>query len=159
MKRGPIAVVAAIAGLASALGLHTSGSSTPLVSGSNSPASPTTTSPPPKGTKHPQPPVSTSPGGVPAGKRSMTGTTYQYGYGQLAVRVTAGPTRITGLSVVGLQTAESYSQQLANQVIPMLRNEVLSAQSARVNGISGATYTSEAYLYSVQSALDKMHIK
>jgi uncharacterized protein with FMN-binding domain len=41
----------------------------------------------------------------------------------------------------------------------MLRSEVLSAQSARVNAISGATYTSEAYTASVQSALDTLAAK
>ena len=83
----------------------------------------------------------------------------QYGYGQLAVRVTVNGTRIIAVDTVGLQTAESYSQQIASQVIPLLHNEVLAAQSAQVNGFSGATYTTEAYLYSLQSALDKLHIK
>jgi uncharacterized protein with FMN-binding domain len=41
----------------------------------------------------------------------------------------------------------------------MLRAEVLSAQGATINGISGATYTSESYAQSLQSALDKLHIK
>ncbi len=62
------------------------------------------------------------------------------------------------VGVANLQTAESYSQSLAQQVIPILRNEVLAAQSAKVNVISGATYTSEAYLYSLQSALDQLHL-
>jgi uncharacterized protein with FMN-binding domain len=41
----------------------------------------------------------------------------------------------------------------------MLRSEVLSAQSATIDGISGATYTSASYAQSLQSALDKLHIK
>jgi uncharacterized protein with FMN-binding domain len=40
----------------------------------------------------------------------------------------------------------------------MLKSEVLSAQSANVNTISGATYTSQAYLASLQSALDRLHV-
>jgi uncharacterized protein with FMN-binding domain len=48
---------------------------------------------------------------------------------------------------------------LANRAIPVLRNEVLSAQSARIQAVSGATYTSEAYAQSVQAALDKAHFK
>jgi uncharacterized protein with FMN-binding domain len=58
-----------------------------------------------------------------------------------------------------LKTAEQFSQQLAVQAIPVLRNEVLSAQSARIQAVSGATYTSEAYAQSVQAALDKAHFK
>lgn len=75
------------------------------------------------------------------------------------MRVTASGKHITDVAVKKLQVADSYSGQLAHQVIPMLRSEVLSAQKARINGISGATYTSEAYAQSVQSALDKLHLQ
>jgi uncharacterized protein with FMN-binding domain len=93
-------------------------------------------------------------GGYTAG--TATGATEQYGYGQLAVRVTVRSGKIVSVAVPLIQTAESYSQQLAAQVIPMLRNEVLSAQSAQINGVSGATYTSQAYATSLQAALDKL---
>ena len=82
-----------------------------------------------------------------------------YGYGELATRVTISHGRITGVSVPVLKTAEQFSQQLAAQAIPVLRNEVLSAQSARIQAVSGATYTSEAYARSVQAALDQAHFK
>lgn len=90
--------------------------------------------------------------------RSAVGAIERYGYGALSVRVTVRGNRIENVTVNGLQAAEQYSQQLAAQVIPMLHSEVLSAQSARINGISGASYTSQAYALSVQSALDKLHI-
>ena len=80
-----------------------------------------------------------------------------YGYGELSTKVSVSGGRITGVSVPVLKTAEQYSQQLAAQVIPTLRNEVLAAQSARIQAVSGATYTSEAYAQSVQAALDKAH--
>ena len=67
--------------------------------------------------------------------------------------------RITGIAVPVLRTAEQYSQQLAAQVIPTLRSEVLAAQSTRINAVSGATYTSQAYALSVQAALDKAHFR
>jgi uncharacterized protein with FMN-binding domain len=74
----------------------------------------------------------------------------------LAVEVTARSGRITGLSTVGLQIAEPFSQQLAQKAIPILRAEVLRAQSANVAVVSGATYTSDAYLFSIQAALDRL---
>lgn len=92
------------------------------------------------------------------GTRSATGALEQYGYGQLSVTVTVSGSRVVGVSVAQLQTAEQYSQEVAQYAIPTLRNEVLSAQSARISSVSGATYTSEAYAYSVQSALDKLHV-
>ena len=83
----------------------------------------------------------------------------QYGYGELSVKVTVRGGQIVAVSVPVLRTAEPYSQQLAVQVIPMLKNEVLTAHSARIQGVSGATYTSAAYAQSIQSALDKLHAR
>jgi len=137
-KRGRMIGLAAVAGFGVAVGLHTSGSSVVALPAAT----------PVRSTHQPSPTLT----------RSATGTVEQYGYGQLAVRATVRGTRITGLSVVGLQTAESYSQQIAAQVLPILRREVLAAQRAQVNGITGATYTTVAYLRSIQAALDKLHM-
>jgi uncharacterized protein with FMN-binding domain len=90
---------------------------------------------------------------------TVTGPAEQYGYGELAVRVTIRGSRITGLTVPLIRTAEPFSQQLASQAIPVLRNEVLSAQGTNINAVSGATYTSQAYATSVQAALDQLHFK
>ena len=99
-----------------------------------------------------------TPAGPMAG-RSALGPAEQYGYGVLDVKVTESGTRITDVSVPLLQTAEPTSQQISEQAIAMLRAEVLSAQSARVDAISGATYTSAAYLSSLQAAIDKLHAR
>jgi uncharacterized protein with FMN-binding domain len=77
----------------------------------------------------------------------------------MAVKVTIVNNHIVGLSVSTLQTLESYSQQLEQYAVPILKAEVLAVQSTSVNAISGATYTSEAYAYSIQSALDALHFK
>jgi len=90
--------------------------------------------------------------------RTAIGPAEQYGYGSLAVQVTATGSRITDVTVQNLQTAEQYSQQLAAAVIPMLRSQVLKAQSANINGVTGATYTSQAYALSLQAALSKLRI-
>ncbi len=91
-------------------------------------------------------------------RRTAVGALENYGYGILSVRVTVLGSRIESVAVQRLQTAEQYSQQLAAQAIPMLHSEVLSAQSAQINGISGASYTSQAYALSLQSALDRLHV-
>jgi uncharacterized protein with FMN-binding domain len=82
-----------------------------------------------------------------------------YGYGELATRVAISGGRITAVSVPVLKTAEQFSQELADRSIPVLRHEVLAAQSAHIQAVSGATYTSDAYARSVQAALDKAHVK
>jgi FMN-binding domain len=96
---------------------------------------------------------------VPGSVRQVTGVVEQYGYGELAVTVTVRGSQITDVSVPVLRTAEPYSQQLAAQVLPMLKREVLAAHSARIYAVSGATYTSQAYADSIQSALDKLHLR
>ncbi|MGO9148706.1 MAG: FMN-binding protein [Acidimicrobiales bacterium] len=151
MRRAPAVVIAGAAGFAGIVAMH-AGRAPSFLSGTGPPApvrsSPTTTGP------------STTPAVSPTGAAATAlGTSEQYGYGVLAVKVTVRGSRITDVSVARLQTAEQYSQRLAQQVIPVLRNEVLSAQSTHINGISGATYTSEAYAYSVQSALDLLGVK
>ena len=102
-----------------------------------------------------------TPGAVALGqpKTGGTGAVVPYGYGELSVKVTMRNGRIAAVSVPVLRTAEPYSQQLALQVIPMLKAEVLAAHSAQIHGVSGATYTSAAYARSIQSALDKLHAR
>ena len=158
-RRAAIAVAATTSALAGAIGLDLGGSHLPALSVAppTHPTAPTTSAPSGPTTATSTTTTTTSP--PPPGVHSALGHTYQYGYGQLAVRVTVNGSTITKVETVGLRTAESYSQQLAQHVIPLLRHEVLAAQSARVNGFSGATYTSEAYLYSLQSALDQLHVK
>lgn len=90
--------------------------------------------------------------------RSAVGASENYSYGVLSVAVTVRGNRIENVTIKGLHAPAQYSQQLAAQVIPTLRSEVLSTQSARIYGVSGASYTSQAYALSVQSALDKLHV-
>jgi FMN-binding domain len=91
--------------------------------------------------------------------RSAVGPDLQFGYGALDVKVTVSGTRITDVSVPSLQTAEPTSQQISEQAIPILRSEALAAQGARIDAVSGATYTSAAYAQSLQAALDRLHVK
>jgi hypothetical protein len=161
MKRaGWYVVVGAAAGFASVAGLHGSGHAGPLVldpakpAGTGGTASPAASAPAQAGAAGPTAqPASSGPA------RRATGRVEQYGYGELSVTVTVHGSQITAVSVPLLRTADQYSQQLAQQVIPMLRSEVLQVHSARINGISGATYTSVAYAQSIQSALDKLHVR
>jgi len=56
-------------------------------------------------------------------------------------------------STVSVRTARSYI--INAQVLPLLKQEVLQAQSANIDSVSGATITSRAYLTSLQSAVNK----
>ena len=162
MKRYPAVIAATVAGLAGILTFHSRGSSQlsgalPVSARSAGRSTTTTAAPAPAGPAAPASTTTTSQATAASG--SAVGTLEQYGYGELSVRVVASGGKITDAQIVQLQTDASYSQQIAVQVIPYLRREVLSAQSAQIDGISGATYTSEAYAMSVQSALDQLHLR
>ncbi|MCU4186254.1 FMN-binding protein [Acidiferrimicrobium sp. IK] len=92
--------------------------------------------------------------------RSAVGADTQYPYGDLAVEVKATGNHITDLIVTRLNDGGAgQSEFIDHQAIPLLRRQVLAAQTTNINGVSGATYTSQAYVDSVQSALDKLGIK
>ncbi len=166
MKRAPWYLVAgAVAGFAGVIGLNSRPAATsalPVPKGAGGAAGGAQSGAAGQngaGRSHSSQPAPVAPAGPTGPARTATGAMEQYGYGELAVRVTVHGNRITGITVPAIRTAEQYSQQLATQVIPMLKSQVLAADSARINGVSGATYTSEAYAYSLQSALDKLHFK
>ncbi len=129
--------------------------STQPAAGAGAPSTTAPSSTAPSSTAPSTAPTTTAPATT---TRTAVGPAEQYGYGSLAVQVTATGSRITDVTVQNLQTAEQYSQQLAAAVIPMLRSQVLKAQSANINGVTGATYTSQAYALSLQAALSKLRI-
>ncbi len=155
MRRAPLVLVATAAGLTGVLTFHPrrpSNSAVTTTPTSNPTGSSSTTTPAGGAAAGPAAPApAAGPGSASKGK------VVQYGYGELGALVTVSGKKITDVSVPTLLTADSYSQQIAQYVIPMLRHEVLAAQSSKVQTIAGATYTSMAYLDSVQSALDHLH--
>jgi uncharacterized protein with FMN-binding domain len=99
--------------------------------------------------------ASSQPTASPAtASKTITGPAISYFYGTAQVQVTLVNGRITDVVALQLPT-EGRSGGISQAVEPMLRSEVLSAQSAQIDLISGATYTSEAYATSLQGALDQ----
>lgn len=150
MKRALLLVLAGtVAGFAGVLSFHTRPATMtqPGVGTGGTPAGTPAAPPPAYGV--------VGPGAV----RSAVGASEQFGYGLLDVKVTVSGTRITDVSVPTLEVAEFTSQQICEQAIPLLRSEVLTAQSARIDAVSGATFTSEAYAASLQAALGALHMK
>jgi uncharacterized protein with FMN-binding domain len=74
------------------------------------------------------------------------------------VQITVQAGKITDVTALQLTDAERKSVQISNRAAPLLRTEVLAAQSADVQTISGATVTSDAYLNSLQAALDAANL-
>ncbi|MCX4583380.1 FMN-binding protein [Streptomyces sp. NBC_01481] len=87
--------------------------------------------------------------------RSVTGSTVQTKYGPVQVRITLSGDRITAASAVQSPSETPRSRDISSTAIPTLNQRTLSAQSADIDAVSGASYTSEGYIGSLQSALDK----
>jgi uncharacterized protein with FMN-binding domain len=91
-----------------------------------------------------------------AATRSATGPDIPYRYGDLQLRVTEKGSTITKIQILSDGAADSRSAEINSQALPLLQQEAMSAQSANIDGVSGATYTSAAYAQALQSALDQM---
>ena len=76
-------------------------------------------------------------------------------FGPVQVQVTVSGGSITDVTALQLTNADGRSVQISNRAAPILRDEVLASQSAQVSNVSGATYTTLAYLESLQFALDQ----
>lgn len=90
---------------------------------------------------------------------AFTGTQIQTPYGTIQVKAEISGGRITNVVPLQMTDRGSTSVEIDQQAVPMLRSEVLSSQSAQVDMISGATYTTQGYLTSLQAALDAAHFK
>ncbi len=86
---------------------------------------------------------------------TFTGQTAQTQYGPVQVQITVSGGKLTGVTALQLTNDGGRSVQISQQAAPILRQEALQAQSAQIQAVSGATYTSHGYVTSLQSAIDQ----
>ena len=86
---------------------------------------------------------------------TYTGASVSTRYGNVQVAVTVAGDRITDVTPLLLTNASARSVHISNRAAPIVHDEVIASQSAKVSNVGGATYTTHAYLASVQSALDQ----
>lgn len=91
--------------------------------------------------------------------RHITGQAVSTPYGVVQVKVTVRGSKIINVGFVQLTAFDERSQQINSYAAPQLLRETLAAQSANIDGVSGATYTSDGYRQSLQSALDKAGVR
>lgn len=92
---------------------------------------------------------------APSGTKTITGDAADTRYGPVQVAVTFNGKKITKIQVVEYPTESGRDREINSYAIPALNREAMSAQSANIDGVSGATYTTEGYQQSLQSAIDK----
>ncbi|AMM20774.1 FMN-binding protein [Frondihabitans sp. PAMC 28766] len=86
---------------------------------------------------------------------TFDGTTAETQYGPVQVSIVVASGKITDVKALQLTDQGGRSVEISNDAAPVLRTEALSAQSAKIQSVSGATFTSEGYITSLQSAIDK----
>jgi uncharacterized protein with FMN-binding domain len=172
-KRGAIALTLTIAALVLLLQFKTPttdqpiglavGDTTPAIVESAqtdpnaTPEAPVATEPP---TAASQPQATTKPQATAAPNKAASATVdggaVQTPYGPVQVEVTVQNGQIVDVQALQLPSEDRHSRSISQAVEPMLREAALQAQSANINLVSGATYTSMGYARSLQSALDQV---
>ncbi|SCL70987.1 FMN-binding protein [Micromonospora chersina] len=98
-------------------------------------------------------------GGTSGGSGTATGSVAQTRWGPVQVRITVSGGKITDVTAVQVPDGNHRDQEINDYAVPILRQEALAAQSARIDTVSGATVTSDGYRESLQSAVDAAHLK
>ena len=171
MRRAIVAGTATVSGIVLLLGLkpHSSGSAlgTSSFSIGSGASAPTTTTAPATGSggsggtsgqsSPPSPAPASSARTTPAtsGTKVVTGDAADTRYGPVQLQVTFSGKKISSINVLEYPTESFRDQQINSYALPILNQEAMSAQSAHIDVVSGATYTSDGYAQSLQSAIDK----
>ena len=104
-------------------------------------------------------PASSTEGTQAAGPaKTVTGAAWPTIYGPVQVKVTVKAGKVTAVTAVEYPTGTPRDEQINAFAIPQLNSEALAAGSAKIDTVSGATYTSGGYVGSLQNALDKAGI-
>lgn len=86
---------------------------------------------------------------------TYTGAAASTRFGAVQVAITVEGGHITAVDVPRYPASNSRDRQINERALPVLTSETISAQSAQIDMVSGATYTSRGYLQSLQSAIDE----
>jgi uncharacterized protein with FMN-binding domain len=172
MKRVLITLTATVIGLVALLSYKTHGHLTASGSGLPSAGLPvtststtgsgsgaTSTSAPPDPSATGGSPTASSTASTSSSSATYTGTAITTRYGVVQVQVTVAGSKITNVAFVQLTAFDGRSQRINSGAAPILLQETLSAQSAQIDSVSGASYTSAGYDESLQSALDQAGIR
>jgi uncharacterized protein with FMN-binding domain len=165
LLRASLTLGGTIAGIAALIALKFHPAASSLAAGTS--AAPVTTGTPAvstaparAGTSGSTKPTGTGKSGANGSTQSTTARTFTgavdntpYGPMQVAIGVASG--KITKITVVQQTNTGSESQQIDSGAIPKLTSEALAAQSAKIDAVSGASYTSAGYIQSLQSAIDQ----
>ncbi|MFD6311141.1 FMN-binding protein [Streptomyces nigra] len=149
VRRAAVVATSSVAGLVLLLSLKPHHTTLPALAGTGPGAA--TSSPAPGSGRAGHSPTSSGGGATGA----FTGAVEQTPYGPVQVAVTLSHGKLADVRPLQTPGGDARSRAIADYAVPMLTREALGAQSADIQAVSGASYTSEGYMRSLQSALDK----
>ncbi len=182
MRRAIVATAGTVVGLVALLSYKSSGphtgqrvqvnggqsapvsSTVPPAATGPAPAGPATTGPTTSGPATTAPattapsataPPTTAPPVAASAERTYDGQDIQYVYGDIVVKATLRGGRILNVSVPQNDAVDGRSQMINSYAVPILEQEAVAAQGVNINVVSGATFTSDAFAQSLQSALSQ----
>ncbi len=181
MKRAPIVITGTVAGLVGLFSFHSKSATLNLSSLASGPSnaragagaapngttpatttspnstattSPSTTAPSSTTTTTAPPTTTTAP---PSVSKSATGPVVNYYFGTVSVSVAVSGKKITNIGIASLNDGGNpRSQQIDQYALPQLEQQALAANGVNIQGVSGATYTSQGFAQSLQGALSKV---
>jgi uncharacterized protein with FMN-binding domain len=148
MTRAPIVLTATAAGLAATLGFHAHAPAARPAKIATATKAPAPSAGAAQSSSSASSPASTAPTTVTSDAISN-----QYGNVQLKVTISGG--KITGIEALQVPNGDPKSVEINAYAEPALRQSALTAQSANIDVVSGATYTSDSYATALQNALDQ----
>jgi uncharacterized protein with FMN-binding domain len=163
MRRVALALFGTIAGLVGLLTFktHPASVATPPAavsttgSGSDTTGSAGSTGTGSDGTAATAPSTSSSPSSSSSASKTVTGDAIDTRYGPVQVRITVRNGKVVSATAVEYPTQDPRDAQINAYAIPVLQQESVGVSDSNIDMVSGATFTSEGYAQSLQSALDK----
>jgi uncharacterized protein with FMN-binding domain len=159
MRRSPIVLAATVAGTAGVLAFHPHAPAAQTATAATTTQSAAASSAATKSASASSSAGSGSSGSSGSGSGTATGDAIDTRYGPVQVRVTVAGGKITDIQGLVLTGNDPRSAEISSSAEPTLKQEALSRQSADIDAVSGATFTSAGYAQSLQSALDKLGFK
>ena len=153
MRRAVLAIMSTIAGLIMLLSFKTQGAVTATglpapIGGSTSSAAGSTPS---------STPTPSAGGGPSAASSTITGDPANTRFGPVQVQISVTNGKLTAVEAIDYPNGSGRDQEINAYAIPQLNQEALRAGNANIDMVSGATYTSDGYITSLQSALDRIN--
>jgi uncharacterized protein with FMN-binding domain len=151
MRRAVFAILSTVAGLVLLLTFKTQTASTSALASPPTEISPSTST----STGNSSSGTGSSGTGSSSTTKTVTGAAADTRYGPVQVKITVANGQLTAVTATEYPTSNPRDEEINSYAIPQLNQEATAAESAQIDTVSGATYTSDGYTTSLQSALDQ----